>query len=68
MDLFPDLVFLNTLRLTQNTDHFANSFFSSDKFHILNQISLKLDLKSPITNIPALVQTVAYYLFGPNDD
>ena len=52
--------FVNTLRPRQNGRHFAVDIF---KYIILNQnawMSLKISLKVQITNIPALVQIMAW--------
>ena len=54
----------NTLRQKQNGCHFADNIFkcifSNENEWISLKISLKLVLKGPINNIPALVQIMAW--------
>ena len=60
--------FLNTLRPRQNGHHFADDIFKciflNENIWILIKISLKFVPKSPINNIPALVQIMAWRRSG----
>ena len=60
---------INSLRLWQNRHRFADDIFKwnflSENDWILTYISLKFVPKGPISNIPALVQVMAW---GPTDD
>ena len=59
---------VNTLRPRQNGRHFADdtfkSIFLNENVIISIKISLKVDHKGPINNIPALVQIMAWRLPG----
>ena len=59
---------LNTLRLRQNGQHFADDtfkcFFLNENIRILVKISLKFVLKGPINNSPLLVLMMAWHRPG----
>ena len=59
---------VNTLKPGQNgrrfTDDIFTCIFMNEKFCILIQISLKFVVKGPVDNMPALVQIMAWRLFG----
>ena len=59
---------INTLRLRQNgchiTDNRFKSIFLNENVWISIKISLKFVLESPIDNIPALVQVMAWHQSG----
>ena len=60
--------YINSLRPRQNRHHFVDSVFKCNFFNenvwIAIKISLKFVPKSPINNIPALVQILAWRLTG----
>ena len=62
------LQWVNTLRPRQNGRHFADDpfkcIFLNETLRILIKISLNLVPKSPINNIPALVQIMAWRRWG----
>ena len=66
--LAKNLATLNTLRSRQNGFHFADYTFKriilKEKVRILIKISLKFVSKSPIDNIPALFQMMAWHWPG----
>ena len=59
---------INTLRPRRNEQHFADDIFKHIFFNenvgILIKISLKFVRKGPISNIPALVQIMAWHCSG----
>ena len=59
---------VNTLRPRQNDLYFADDIFKcislNEKVWILIKISLNFVPKGPINNMPALVQIMAWRLFG----
>ena len=59
---------INTLRLRQNSRHFANDVFEcifvNENVWISLKISLKFVPKLPVNNIPALVQILAWHCSG----
>ena len=61
---FKRLLFYNTLRPRQNGRRFADDVFKyiflNENVRILIKISLKFIPKSPINNIPALIQIMAW--------
>ena len=61
---------INTLRLRQNGRHFAddtfNRIFVNENVRIWIKFSLKFVPKSPINNIPALVQIMSLRRPGDN--
>ena len=73
----PEYSCFNTLRLRQNSRHFADDtlkhIFFNENVKILLKVSLKLVPRGPINNIPSLVQIMAWRLPGnkplsePND-
>ena len=56
--------FFNTLRLRQNGPHFSKCIFLNENVWIVIKISMKFVLQSPINNIPALVQMMAWHRPG----
>ena len=54
----------NTLRPRQDSHHFAEDIFKYIFFNENVFISIKISLKDPINNIPALVQIMAWYQQG----
>ena len=62
------LNFGNTLRLRQNSHHFANNFFKSiflnENIWISINIQMKFLPKGQINNIPVLVQKIAWHWPG----
>ena len=61
-------LFVNTLRPRQNSRHFTDGIFKciflNETILIAIKISLKFILKSPVNNIAALVQIMAWHLPG----
>ena len=61
---WPEAFFFNTLRPRQNGRHFSKCIFLNENVWIVIKISMKFVLKSPINNIPALVQMMAWHRPG----
>ena len=68
LEQFVYYVWLNTSRPRQNGRHFSDDIFKriflKANCLILIKISLKFVLQGPLNNIPALVQTMAWYRSG----
>ena len=64
-------ILLNTLRPRQNGRHFPDDIFKcilvNENVWISMKISVKFVPKSPINNIPASVQIIAWRRSGPNE-
>ena len=63
----PHVLRVNTLRLKQNGCHFPNIFkwiFLNENVWVSINMSLKFVPKGPVSNIPALVQIIAWCWLG----